>query len=73
MRKLLVGCIVILGLSACNNNISAFSNLKNQVQQSLWHSVFDRVTEQASDTAALPSAREFNFFLRDGIAQKFGF
>lgn len=73
MKKLLVGCIIILGLSACNNNISGFSNLKNQVQEPFWQSVFERVTEQVSDTAAVESSRQFNFFLSDGIARKFGF
>lgn len=74
MRKIFVCCIVLVSLTACRNSIGEISDLNTQqVGQSLLNSLFHRVTTEATDTAAIEKADQFNFFLRDGFARKFGF
>lgn len=59
-------------LTACQNSVADFKNFKDQVKESLWHSVLDQVNLESSDTTAMPGARPLNYFLREGFAAKFG-
>lgn len=63
----------LIGFTACKSNFAKFTDLKSGVGESLWNSVIQRVATENPDTAAVDVPKPFNFFLREGIASKFGF
>jgi len=74
MRKVFY-CFLLSGgllLTACQNRMANFTDFKDQMKESLWHSVLDQVNMESADTAAVESPRPLNYFLREGFAAKFG-
>ncbi|UAY54639.1 hypothetical protein [Arachidicoccus terrestris] len=74
MRKVFYCCLLSAGLllTACQNRIAEFKDFKDQMKESLWHSVLDQVNVESADTAAVEAPRPLNYFLREGFAAKFG-
>ena len=75
MRKVFYYCLVSAGLvlTGCQNRIADLKDFKDQMQETLWHSLLDKVNMESADTAAVESPRPLNYFLREGFAAKFGF
>ncbi|MDE1192285.1 MAG: hypothetical protein PW786_09120 [Arachidicoccus sp.] len=72
MKKLLLIAIVGMCVTSCSSTMSNDYQLSDLLGKNLLHSFLSKDTKEINDSLKSQSDKHFNFFLKEGIAKKFG-
>lgn len=72
MKKFLVLAVILVAFASCQNSVSNDYKLSSLFNSNFVHTIFQGSEKDNTDSSKSANNKQFNFFLKDGIAKKFG-